>query len=81
MSDDPLHRLRHLEVPSTPEDFDNQVHQYLNQHLLVFHIFEFVSQAIPVASSFFASALTALANFSMTGQYDPNNLIGERHEK
>ena len=69
MSNDFLEQLAQLDVPAPPSEFDQQLHQRVNQSLMVQQIIDLMVRGMPWAMLHLARALAGLGMFSMTGRY------------
>ena len=58
--DDPLEKLALMQVPEPPAEFDRQLHQRLNQRLIVQHVTDLVFRAMPWAIFEMARAAVGL---------------------
>lgn len=67
---DLLEQLGRREVPPVPSTLDEEVHQRVNQRLLLAHLTDFVLQAMPAAMLEFAKALEGLVRYSLTRWVD-----------
>ena len=74
--DDPLEKLALLEVPEPPAEFDRQLHERLNQRLIVQHVADLVLRVMPWAIFELGRAAVELFGFTLTGRFDD-----ERHPK
>ena len=81
MAKDELEQLRNTEVPPLPEDFDNQIHQQLNDWLLASHLIEVGTRALPLTLGHFAQAVGAALMFSLTGRFHPLDRKGPNDGK
>jgi len=69
MATDFLDELARLDVPAPPAEFDNQLHQRVNQSLVVQHVADLVLGAVPWAALHFVGAALGAFAFTMTGRY------------
>lgn len=69
MANNLLDQLGQSEVPPAPVEIRRDVHDRLNQWLLVAQTTELVIYAFGFAAAQFASAVLGLINFSVSGDY------------
>jgi hypothetical protein len=70
MTDDFLAPLAQLDVRPPPPEFDRQLHERMNRSLLVQHLVDLVTGALPWALVHFAQAVVGLLRFTTTGRFD-----------
>ena len=82
MATDLLEQLVHVEVPPPPpaEDFQRQLHDRVNQSLIVMQLLELVCWSIPWAVGQFLTALLALGAFTISGRF-PDDRPEKKPEK
>jgi hypothetical protein len=62
-------QLANLEVRQPPPEFDRKLHERLNRSLVVQHLLDLATGAVPHALAEFARAVIGLVEFSMTGRF------------
>ena len=70
MATDLLEQLAKAEIPPVPETLDRQVHQRLNDTLLVLHVLDFMVRAVPYALLHFSRAVVGLVGYSLTSKFE-----------
>lgn len=74
-----LEQLKQHDVPPLPERFERQVHERVNENLIVWHLAELMLHALPYACLLFAQALWGMVRYSLSGKYgDPPRPAGEQ---
>ena len=76
-----LDQLQQSEVPPAPEEIRRDVHQRLNQWLLVAQTAELVLLGFGYAVLQFASAVLGLTNFTLAGKYELDKSPSDESEQ
>jgi hypothetical protein len=71
-------QLAELEVPPPPAQFDKQLHERVNQSLVVSHLVDLAFKGLPWALLHFARAFVGFIAFTLTGRYETNSKNGRR---
>lgn len=69
MNQDLLERLRETEIPPVPADFDRDVHQRVNDALLLAHVAELGLRVLPYAFVHMAQALFGWISLTFSGRF------------
>jgi hypothetical protein len=69
MADDFLQRLSELKVATPPSGFDRQLHQRLNERLIIQHFLDLLVRGMPWALMHFGRAVLGLCVFSIRGRF------------
>lgn len=72
MIQDWFEQLAEQDVPPMPVDFDQGLHEKVNDSLLGVHYVELVCRAAPYALLHFTLAMIGALRYSLTGEY-PND--------
>jgi hypothetical protein len=64
-----LEQLAEMPLGDVPAEFDRQLHRRLNRSLLVQHVVELLTGAVPWALWHFFRAAIAVAGFTLTGKF------------
>ena len=79
MATDLLEALAESEVPSIPEQLDQQIHQRINSRLLTIQLLDLALRGFPLAILFFGQAVVALIKFSVLGRFDESPKQDDSH--
>lgn len=69
MTNDLLERLAESEIPPVPADFDREVHERVNDALMLGHFAEFGLRVLPYALVHMAQALIGLLTLTLSGRF------------
>lgn len=73
MSQDLLSRLSETDVPPIPEEFDAEIHQRVNQRLVVSHVLDFAVEGLGYALLAWLEAVAATVGHMFSGQFQSSD--------